>query len=298
MSFLLRFITSILLSLYAFNDSFHYNPRFINNKLLSKRTYFNSKINSPRSYNLLLKDTNNDMNWDPKAAPKLDFNEDYYSVLEAPPNIDSKELKKQYYKIVFQYHPDGKKTEKEKELSNKQMMVINNAYKILKNDVTRKEYDIKRNKLNNNKKSTNPYTNIYSNYDPDKYDIYDYEAAAKRKQDVERQYRDNINNTNNNNNRNNRRTQEVNNFDRNAFFRELFEEDDLYADAHAYFNQDPDREKERDWHEERESRARTQYKPRRSQSSSLEVSFPVLALLRTPIHTHSYSLIRYVVVCI
>ena len=293
MSLLLRFISSILLCLYTFNYSFHHNPRFFNNKLLSKRTYFNSKISSPRSYNLFLKDTNNEMNWDPKAAPKLDFNEDYYSVLEAPPNIDSKELKKQYYKIVFQYHPDGKKTEKEKELSNKQMMVINNAYKILKNDVTRKEYDIKRNKLNNNKKSTNPYTNSYSNYDPDKYDIYDYEAAAKRKQDVERQYRDNIN-TNAN-----RRTQEVNNFDRNAFFRELFEEDDLYADAHAYFNQDPERE--RDWHEERESRARTQYKPRRSQSSSLEVSLHVcliLALCLHHIYIYSYMHICRLVVCI
>ena len=295
MSLLLRFITSILLSLYTFNNSFHYNPRFINNKLLTKRPSFNSKINSPRSYNLLLKDTNNEMNWDPKAAPKLDFNEDYYSVLEAPPNIDSKELKKQYYKIVFQYHPDGKKTEQEKELSNKQMMVINNAYKILKNEVTRKEYDIKRNKLNNNKKSTNPYTNNYSNYDPDKYDIYDYEAAAKRKQDVERQYRDNINNNNNNSNNNsNRRTQEVNNFDRNAFFRELFEEDDLYADAHAYFNQDP--EKERDWHEERESRAKTQYKPRRSQSSSLEVSLTLASYLYTYILILTHTL--YYLTCI
>ena len=46
------------------------------------------------------------MNWDPKKAPKLDFNEDYYSVLEVDSVATSQELKKAYYKIVFKYHPD------------------------------------------------------------------------------------------------------------------------------------------------------------------------------------------------
>jgi curved DNA-binding protein CbpA len=110
------------------------NFRFINYKFRFVRSlpHLNQNI-SP-----------NEMNWDPKMAPKLDFNEDYYSVLEVPDSIDPKDLKKAYYKIVFQYHPDRKSTEEEKSLCNKQMMVINNAYKILKDPTTRKEYDIKR----------------------------------------------------------------------------------------------------------------------------------------------------------
>ena len=85
-----------------------------------------------------------DMNWDPKAAPKLDFNEDYYSVLEATPDIEPIGLKKKYYKLITKYHPDNKRTEQEKELCNKQMMVINNAYKILKEAESRQKYDMQR----------------------------------------------------------------------------------------------------------------------------------------------------------
>lgn len=84
------------------------------------------------------------MNWNPKSAPKLDFSEDLYSVLEVPPNVEKNTLKKNYYKLVFKYHPDGKRTDEERELANRQMMVINNAYKILKNDKTREQYDLKR----------------------------------------------------------------------------------------------------------------------------------------------------------
>lgn len=85
-----------------------------------------------------------DMNWDPKSAPKLDFNEDYYSILEIDPEITSKDMKKAYYKIVFKYHPDNKEGQEQKELCNKQMMVINAAYKVLKDGDTRAIYDRKR----------------------------------------------------------------------------------------------------------------------------------------------------------
>ena len=37
---------------------------------------------------------NSEMNWDPKSGPKLDFNEDYYSVLDVDSKVDAKELKK------------------------------------------------------------------------------------------------------------------------------------------------------------------------------------------------------------
>jgi curved DNA-binding protein CbpA len=85
-----------------------------------------------------------DMNWDPKSGPKLDFNEDFYSLLEIDPAIDSKAMKKAYYKIVFKYHPDNKEGEAAKELCNKQMMVINAAYKVLKDSDARIAYDRKR----------------------------------------------------------------------------------------------------------------------------------------------------------
>ena len=65
------------------------------------------------------------MTWDIKSAPKLDFDEDYYSVLEVDSKIAVKGLKKAYYSIVFIYHPDRKADVVEKELANKQMMVIN-----------------------------------------------------------------------------------------------------------------------------------------------------------------------------
>jgi hypothetical protein len=63
--------------------------------------------------------SNNEKN---SVIPKLDFNEDYYSVLEIEPTASSQELKKAYYAIVFTYHPDRKAVETEKELANKQMM--------------------------------------------------------------------------------------------------------------------------------------------------------------------------------
>jgi curved DNA-binding protein CbpA len=85
-----------------------------------------------------------DMDWDPKSAPKLDFNEDFYSILEVDPEIKGKELKKAYYKIVFKYHPDNKEGKEQKDLCNKQMMVINAAYKILKDEDARVAYDRKR----------------------------------------------------------------------------------------------------------------------------------------------------------
>lgn len=82
-----------------------------------------------------------DMNWDPHEAPKLDFNENYYDILEVSPQATAEELKKGYYKVVFKYHPDNRETETEKALGNRQMMVINYAYKILKDPKLREEYD-------------------------------------------------------------------------------------------------------------------------------------------------------------
>lgn len=81
------------------------------------------------------------MHWDPKSAPKLDFNECYYNVLEIPPYSDPTTIKKAFYRLVAIYHPDTKESPEDKELCNKQMMVLNNAYKILKDDELRLTYD-------------------------------------------------------------------------------------------------------------------------------------------------------------
>jgi molecular chaperone DnaJ len=62
-------------------------------------------------------------------------------VLEVESTIGVKELKKSYYKVVFKYHPDNKETAEEKDLCNKQMMVINGAYRVLKDPATRQQYD-------------------------------------------------------------------------------------------------------------------------------------------------------------
>ncbi len=62
-------------------------------------------------------------------------------MLEVESTIGVKELKKSYYKVVFKYHPDNKETAEEKDLCNKQMMVINGAYRVLKDPATRQQYD-------------------------------------------------------------------------------------------------------------------------------------------------------------
>lgn len=90
--------------------------------------------------------SSDEFNWDPKAFPKGDFEEDYYSVLEVNAGASFKEIKKSYYRIVFLYHPDRKESEKDKSICNKQMMVINAAYKVLKDEKLRAMYDKKRQK--------------------------------------------------------------------------------------------------------------------------------------------------------
>jgi hypothetical protein len=86
-----------------------------------------------------------DKEWDPKLYPKLDFNEDYYKVLEVDPSADQATIKKAYLKIVLKYHPDNRRTDDEKSLGNRQMMVINAAYKVLKNPEEKAAYDSRRN---------------------------------------------------------------------------------------------------------------------------------------------------------
>ena len=92
----------------------------------------------------VLQMTATDMNWDPKSGPKLDFNEDFYSILEIDPEITSKDMKKAYYKIVFNYH-HLLVTEFLLFFSLLIVrMVLNAAYKVLKDGDARAAYDRKR----------------------------------------------------------------------------------------------------------------------------------------------------------
>lgn len=121
-----------------FIDSFH----------LSRSSYRSRCISSHRSEKTFAakKADIYDKEWDPKLYPKLDFNEDYYKVLEVDPMADQATIKKAYYKMMLKYHPDNRRTDDEKSLGNRQMMVINAAYKVLRNEQEKAAYDNRRNK--------------------------------------------------------------------------------------------------------------------------------------------------------
>ena len=143
---------------------------------------------------LLFGEKKPDMDWDPKAAPKLDFEEDYYSVLEVDPEIKGKDLKKAYYKLVFKYHPDNKEGEEAKALCNKQMMVINNAYQTLKQDEKRSAYNRKRKYgggMRGGGSSSTPKTsaNSGSGFDYDQYG-YGQRKATEQNEEKEEELQD------------------------------------------------------------------------------------------------------------
>lgn len=78
-----------------------------------------------------------------EGAPKLDTNECYYKVLEVQASCSQRDIKEAFWKLLTLYHPDKKRTLKDKELANRQMMIINIAYETLKDPVKRKQYDVK-----------------------------------------------------------------------------------------------------------------------------------------------------------
>jgi len=73
---------------------------------------------------------------------------DYYKILGVTKDATESEIKKMYYKLALQYHPDktgGKTTEKFKDISN--------AYSILGDTVKKRGYDSARNRSS----SQSPY---------------------------------------------------------------------------------------------------------------------------------------------
>ncbi|RUS22440.1 DnaJ domain-containing protein [Endogone sp. FLAS-F59071] len=62
----------------------------------------------------------------------------HYDTLKVPPDADKKHIKSQYYKLSKERHPD---LNPGNEAAHQEFLHINEAYAILGNDITRREYD-------------------------------------------------------------------------------------------------------------------------------------------------------------
>lgn len=63
----------------------------------------------------------------------------YYKILEVSKDIDFSIIKKNYYRLAMQYHPDKNKNKKESEIKFKELV---EAYEVLSNPLKRRQYDI------------------------------------------------------------------------------------------------------------------------------------------------------------
>lgn len=64
--------------------------------------------------------------------------QDYYKILGVSKNASAKEIKKAYYQLAKQYHPDTNKKDPD---SGKKFQEVSEAYEILSDDTKRREYD-------------------------------------------------------------------------------------------------------------------------------------------------------------
>ena len=62
----------------------------------------------------------------------------YYEILEVAPTAAKKEIKKSYYRLSKQYHPDHNPGDAAAE---EKFKAVGKAYSVLSDDVKRKEYD-------------------------------------------------------------------------------------------------------------------------------------------------------------
>ncbi|XP_061466543.1 dnaJ homolog subfamily C member 24 isoform X4 [Rhineura floridana] len=72
---------------------------------------------------------------------------DWYSILGAEPSDSLTELKRKYQKLVLLYHPDKQSADVpagEVEVRTQRFIEIDQAWKILGNEETKKEYDLQR----------------------------------------------------------------------------------------------------------------------------------------------------------
>ena len=90
---MMRRIVLLFVSLVVCDCLFQLQQRLRNtNNILQRSSLFTPPLRCTSDQN----------NWDP-TGPKLDFLEDYYSVLEVDNAVDVKDLKRAYYKLVFRY---------------------------------------------------------------------------------------------------------------------------------------------------------------------------------------------------
>ena len=68
---------------------------------------------------------------------QFDADKDYYEILGAHQRVSRRDLDRLYRRLAARCHPDKGGTEEE-------MKSLNEAYRVLKNDETRREYDAKR----------------------------------------------------------------------------------------------------------------------------------------------------------
>ncbi|MGL5023965.1 MAG: DnaJ domain-containing protein [Cetobacterium sp.] len=83
----------------------------------------------------------------------------YYEILEVEKHVSAEELKKAYRNLAKKYHPDKYANEtlvKQNEVKDI-FAQINEAYQVLSNETSRKEYDLTllKNKKENNRQNSN-----------------------------------------------------------------------------------------------------------------------------------------------
>lgn len=75
---------------------------------------------------------------------------DFYRILKVSENADKDEIKKAFRQLAKEYHPDRNKDDESAKIKFQE---VNEAYNILSNESSRKEYDEKRAAFNNKKES-------------------------------------------------------------------------------------------------------------------------------------------------
>lgn len=75
---------------------------------------------------------------------------DYYKILGVSENVDKDELKKAFRQLAKKYHPDRNQND---ESAKNKFQEVNEAYNILSNENSRREYDEKRAAFNNRKEN-------------------------------------------------------------------------------------------------------------------------------------------------
>ncbi|RYG46114.1 MAG: hypothetical protein EOO01_16710, partial [Chitinophagaceae bacterium] len=68
----------------------------------------------------------------------MDFNKDYYHILELEESATREQIKASYRRLAMKYHPDKNSTDLR---SEERIKDINEAYDLLSNDITRHTYD-------------------------------------------------------------------------------------------------------------------------------------------------------------